>query len=134
MMGLSALILSQAVLAETRLRSSDLNWSEKLEGRYAKNCSTHNAHKLSYVISEKSMVRLINANEKHADFVRVNAEIKNHQVYQAIGSRNYGSFNVDFYQDGQTYLARVNYMGVDKNEPQSSAFLKQCVNPDMMNA
>ena len=106
MMVLSALILSQAVLAETRLRSSDLNWSKKLEGRYAKNCSTHNAHKLSYVMSEKSVVRLINANEKHADFD----------------------------QDGQTYLPRVNYLGVDKNEPQSSAFLKQCVNTDMMNA
>ena len=68
------------------------------------------------------MVRLMNAKEKHSDFVGINSPLNNHKGYRALGARNYGYFNVDFYQDGQMYLARVSHVATDKKESKTTAF------------
>lgn len=122
--GLSVLVLSTFATANSGM--------SEYEGRYAKDCSKKHAHKLSYVISEANLVRLIDAKEKHADWVETHSDLTSLEGYQSLASKTYGDFKVDFYQKENLNWAKVRYLGNDRQEKQAKHLFMQCINPDLI--
>ncbi|QIO09253.1 hypothetical protein [Acinetobacter lanii] len=130
--GLSGMILSHTVLAEIPVdQTNAISTFAQFEGRYAKKCGKKNAHKLSYVIGEQTMARLIDAQAQYATFTESDSEQNLSKDHNKL-SRVYGDYKVDlFYKEGKNF-AQVDYLGVDKKEPHTKAILKQCNNSNPM--
>lgn len=120
--GLVSILISQIAIA------ADVS---DFEGRYAKNCDTKSAHKLSYVIGEQTMARLIDAQAQYAAFKESDSE-QNLSNEQNKLSRRYGDYKVDLFHNEGKNFAQVDYLGDYKKEPHTKGILKQCNNPNPM--
>lgn len=98
-----------------------------LQGRYAKNCSKKSAHKLSYVIGEQTMARLIDAQAQYAAFKESDSEQSLSNDQNRL-SRRYGDYKVDLFDKEGKNFAHIDYLGVDKKEPHTKRILSQCEN------
>ncbi len=96
LMGVGGIVISLNAYA-----SSDLN------GRYALDCSEAKAHNLSYIVGEKSIIRLISANQKQAELKSEGIVPKEYQDYQYLKTRKYKGYTVDFYQKDLINFARI---------------------------
>lgn len=124
------LVIGLGVMMLTTFTTANTATAE-YEGRYAKDCSKEHAHQLSYVISDTHLVRLIDAKEKHADFVETHSDLVSLKGYQAVASKRYDDFNVDFYQKDKMKWAKVRYLGNDRQEKQTQDLFMQCINLDL---
>ncbi|MGE8537891.1 MAG: hypothetical protein ACN6NI_01275 [Acinetobacter sp.] len=104
--------------------------SGELKGRYAIDCSTQKAHDLSYVMGDKSILRLISARQKHGLLKSIEQKpAKPFEDYKYLSTAKYQGFTVDFYQKDDQNWARVkntsitNFFG-----PKTSQLLMQCRN------
>lgn len=125
------LVIGLSVMVLTTFATAN-EVTAKYEGRYAKDCSKKHAHKLSYVISDTNLVRLINAQEKYADFVETHSDLVSLSGYQSLTSKTYGDFKVDFYQKDEENWAKVHYLGNDPQEKKAKYLFMQCINPNLI--
>lgn len=98
-----------------------------LYGRYALDCSKEKAHNLSYVVGEKSIIRLISAKQKHADFKMEQLAPKEYQDYQYLVTRKYDGFKVEFYQKDVKNFAHIKSTSlINIFGPKTQELLVQC--------
>ena len=100
----------------------------ELQGRYALDCSKQKAHSLSYVIGEKSILRLISAKQKRALLKSIEPKSeKTFEDYQYITTAEYQGTTVDFYQkDHQNYARVLNTSLINPLGPKTKQMLIQC--------
>lgn len=128
LIGLGIMVVSISVFATTTEPSIVKQSSGHLEGRYALDCSKNKAHNLSYVIGDKSILRLISAKSKHALFKSTTQNtVKSSEGYNYLGTNNYQGYRVDFYhKDGQNWAQVKNTSIANFFGPKTSELLMQC--------
>lgn len=96
-LGLSILVASQMALADVIAQAKSKNLSG-FAGRYAKNCDKQHAQDLSYAIDVHSMSRLKDVKVQYASYQGTRTDYVKVRGFQAINSRDYGNYQVDFYK------------------------------------
>ncbi|MFX2256040.1 hypothetical protein V6380_04310, partial [Acinetobacter variabilis] len=127
LIGLGAMLVSGSVFATIEQTIVKLSLGE-LKGRYALDCSKEKAHNLSYVIGEKSILRLISAKQKRALLKSIEPKSeKSFDDYQYITTAEYQGATVDFYQkDHQNYARVLNTSLSNSLGPKNKQMLIQC--------
>jgi hypothetical protein len=99
------------------------------QGRYALDCSVQKANNLSYVVGDKSILRLISAKKKlgafEKKFVRQGRKASDSSQYQFTVA--YTGFDVDFYKKGEQNWINVRSTGIVNHfGPKTKEALVQC--------
>lgn len=107
------------------LKTNDLG---DLKGRYAIDCGPRHLHDLSYVVSDKSMTRMISTKRKQGLFKhQINRQIPQQDGFKYLHSSSYDGFRVDFFtKDNQNWIQVKNTGLVNKFGPKTDAYLMQC--------
>ncbi|CAM9151549.1 hypothetical protein [Acinetobacter pseudolwoffii] len=127
---LSVLVLTASfTLANANTETKKSANLGNFQGRYALDCSVQKAHNLSYVIGDKSILRLISAKKKSGvfekKFVRQGRKASDGSQYQFTVA--YTGFDVDFYKKGEQNWINVHSTGIVNHfGPKTKEALVQC--------
>ncbi len=127
---LSVLVLTASfTLANANTETKKSANLGNFQGRYALDCSVQKAHNLSYVIGDKSILRLISAKKKSGvfekRFVRQGRKASDGSQYQFTVA--YTGFDVDFYKKGEQNWINVHSTGIVNHfGPKTKEALIQC--------
>ncbi|WP_168406175.1 hypothetical protein [Acinetobacter indicus] len=121
------LVIGLGVLACSSIISANTVTTINLNGRYALDCSKEQAHALSYVVGNKSIIRLLAAKQKHAHFKSEGLKPVEIANYHYVQTRQYQGYRVDFYQQNQKNYIRVKNTGMTNFfGSQTQELLEQC--------
>lgn len=118
---------NSAVAADViTIKTNDLGL---LKGRYAIDCGPRHLHDLSYVVSDKSVTRMISTKRKQGLFKhQVNRQLVNQDGYKYLHSTSYQGFRVDFFtKDSKNWIKVKNTGLVNKFGPKTDAYMMQCL-------